>query len=138
MILTLFQGGLPSMETMGPLIIAISLILGDILLLRIGLAITKAQEKTNMKWVAASFGIQCGIIFFIGSPLILYGMIGRFEGSGGIIALVVIFSVFIDLNVINVIHKIGLKKSILIVILVVGPIIVAMVLLGTSLGGTIS
>ncbi len=134
MILTLFQG-LPSMETMGPLIIAISLILVDILLLRIGLAITKAQEKTNMKWVAASFGIQFGIIFFVASPLILYGMIGRFDGEGGMIMLVVLFSLFIDLNVINVIHKIGLKRSFVVVIFVVFPIIIAMIFLGQSLGG---
>ena len=123
------------MEIMGPFIIAISLILVDILLLKIGLAITKAQEKTNMKWVAGSFGIQFGIIFFVGSPLILYGMIGRFDGEGGMIILVVLFSVFIDLNVINVIHKIGIKRSIVVVIFVVVPIIIALIFLGQSLGG---
>ena len=123
------------MEIMGPFIIAISLILVDILLLKIGLAITKAQEKTNMKWVAGSFGIQFGIIFFIGSPLILYGMIGRFDGEGGMIILVVLFSVFIDLNVINVIHKIGIKRSIVVVIFVVVLIIIALIFLGQSLGG---
>ncbi len=123
------------MEIMGPFIIAISLILVDILLLKIALAITKAQEKTNMKWVAGSFGIQFGIIFFVGSPLILYGMIGRFDGEGGMIILVVLFSVFIDLNVINVIHKIGIKRSIVVVIFVVVPIIIALIFLGQSLGG---
>ena len=123
------------MGTMESLLFAISLILIDILLLKIGLAITKAQEKKNMKWVAGSFGIQFGIIFFIGSPLILYGMIGRFDGEGGMIILVVLFSVFIDLNVINVIHKIGIKRSIVVVIFVVCPIITAMIFLGQSLGG---
>ena len=105
------------METMGIYIIVAVLILGDILLLKIGLAITKAQERKNMKWVAGSFGIQFGIIFFISSPLILYGMIGRFEGNPGVIAPVLLFSVFIDLNVINIIHKIGLKRSIVVVFL---------------------
>ena len=131
----LFQASPPPMGTMESLLFAISLILIDILLLKIGLAITKAQEKKNMKWVAGSFGIQFGIIFFIGSPLILYGMIGRFDGEGGMIILVVLFSVFIDLNVINVIHKIGIKRSIVVVIFVVGPIITAMIFLGQSLGG---
>ena len=124
------------METMGPIILIIVLILGDILLLKIGLAITKAQEKKNMKWVAGSFGIQFGIIFFISSPLLLYGMIGKFQGNPGVIAPIVLFSVFIDLNVVNIIHKIGLKRSIVVVFLVVGPIITAMVLLGNILGGT--
>ncbi len=124
---------------MGIYIIVAVLILGDILLLKIGLAITKAQERKNMKWVAGSFGIQFGIILFISSPLLLYGMIGSFEeegNMGAIIAPVVLFSVFIDLNVINVIHKIGLKRSLVVVIFVVGPIIAAMVILGSGLGGS--
>ena len=131
------------MGTMGLIIFSVSLILVDILLLKIGLAITKAQEKTNMKWVAGSFGIQFGIIFFVASPLFLLGMMGRLGGEGeeggegGIIILVVLFSLFIDLNVINVIHKIGIKRSVVVVIFVVGPIITAMVFLGQSLGGTL-
>ena len=124
------------METMGPIILIIVLILGDILLLKIGLAITKAQEKKNMKWVAGSFGIQFGIIFFISSPLLLFVMIGKFQGDPGVIAPIVLFSVFIDLNVINVLHKIGLKRSLVVVIFVVGPIITAMYILGETLGGT--
>ena len=123
------------METLGPIIIIIVLFLGDIFLLKIGLTITKAQVKKNMKWVAGSFGIQLGIIFFIGSPLLLFGMIGKFQGDPGVILPVVIFSVFIDLNIINVLHKIGLKRSLVVVIFVVGPIITAMVLLGNTLGG---
>ena len=124
------------MGTMGLIIIVAVLILGDILLLKIGLAITKAQERKNMKWVAGSFGIQFGIIFFISTPLLLYSMIGEFQGEEGIIIPIVIFSVFIDLNVINVIHKIGLKRSLVVVIFVVGPIIAAMYILGSGLGGS--
>jgi len=58
---------LPSIEQMVPFIIAILLICGDILILKIGLTITKAEEKKNFKWVAGSFGIQFGLIFFITS-----------------------------------------------------------------------
>ena len=125
------------METIGPIILIVVLVLGDILLLKVGLAITKAQEKKNMKWVAGSFGIQFGIIFFISSPLLLYGMLGKFQGDPGVIAPIVLFSVFIDLNLVNVIHKIGLKRSLVVVFLIVGPIIVAMVILSQILGGTI-
>jgi len=124
------------METIGPIILIVVLVLGDILLLKVGLAITKAQEKKNMKWVAGSFGIQFGIIFFISSPLLLYGMLGKFEGNPGVIAPIVLFSVFIDLNLVNVIHKIGLKRSVVVVFLIIGPIIVAMVILSRILGGT--
>jgi len=132
----IFQGGMPSLAEMMPFIIAIVLIVVDILILKIGLVITKAEEKKSMKWVAGSFGIQFGMIFFISSPLILYAMMGRFQGDPAIIAPVVLFSVFIDLNLINVIHKIGLKRSLVVVIFVVGPIITAMVILGNTLGGT--
>ena len=131
-----FQFGIPTGEQMGLIISAAVLILFDILLLKIGLAITKAQVKKNMKWVAASWGIQLGVIFFIGSPLILYGMIGEFRGDPGIIMMVVFFSVFIDVNIINLIHRIGLKRSVVVMILVVGPIISAMVSLGSALGGS--
>jgi len=70
------------------------------------------------------------------SPLILFGMIGRFQGDPGIIMLVVFFAVFIDVNIINLIHRIGLKRSIVVMIFVVGPIITALVNIGQSLGGT--
>ncbi|MFX1364851.1 MAG: hypothetical protein ACFFCE_07380 [Promethearchaeota archaeon] len=126
------------MEPPGLIAIIIALILIDILLLKLTLIITNAQEKRKMKWVAGSFGIQFGIIFFIASPVILYGMIGKIEGEVIVIVIVLsIFSIFIDLNVINVIHKIGLKKSFVVVIFVAGPIIFAMYLIGQSLGGTI-
>ena len=131
----LFQ--MPDMQELGPIIGAVALILFDILLLKLALLITKAQEKKNMKWVAISFGIQFGVIFFISSPLILYGMVGQFQGDPRIIIPVVLFSVFIDLNVINLIHKIGLKRSFVVMFFVVGPIITAMVILGQTLGGTI-
>ncbi len=123
--------------SMGPIIPAIMLILFDILLLKIGLLITKAEVKKNLKWVVASFGIQFGVIFFIGSPLILYGMIGRFQGDPGIIMLVVFFAVFIDVNIINLIHRIGLKRSIVVMFFIVIPIVFAMVTIASSLGGSL-
>ena len=133
----LFQTGMPSLEEMMPIIIAISLIVGDIFILKIGLAITKAQEKTNFKWVAGSFGIQFGLIFFISMPMILGGWTGQFSAGPpppALIVLTVIFCAFIDLNVINIIHKIGMKRSLIIVIMVLGPLTYAMYLLGSNIG----
>ncbi|MFX1567664.1 MAG: hypothetical protein ACFFCV_04765 [Promethearchaeota archaeon] len=132
----LFQIGIPVGAQMGLIISAVLLILFDMLFLKIGLAITKAQVKKNLKWVAFSWVIQFGVIFFIGSPLILYGMIGRFQGDPGIIMLVIFFAVFIDVNIINLLHRVGLKRSVVVMIFVVGPIITAMINLGQSLGGT--
>jgi len=131
----LFQ--MPDMQELGPIIGAVALILFDILLLKLALLITKAQEKKNMKWVAASFGIQFGIIFFVLSPLILYAMMGRFHVNPRIVVIgiiVVIFALFIDLNVINVIHKIGLKRSFVVMIFVVAPIVTSVVFISRSLG----
>jgi len=106
------------------IIITLVLILGSILIFKIGLVVTKAQEKTNMKWVAASFGIQFGIILFISLPL---SMSSFEEGPPeGIIVLVIIFSAFIVTNVINVIHKIGLKRSFVLMLLILAPISFAM------------
>lgn len=136
-----FQPSLPRMTPTQLIVTTISLILIDILLLKLALIITNAQVKRNMKWVLGSFGIQFGIVVFIGSPLILYGMIGVFEGVQGmrgitIIAIVVIFAVFIDLNIINILHKIGLKRSLVVVIFVAAPIVIVLFLLGLFLGGT--
>lgn len=125
-----FQLGLPSGVELSLIITAASLIIFDMLLLKIGLAITKAQVKKNMKWVAGSWAIQFGVIFLISSPIFLYAMIGRFHGEESIIIPVVIFSLFIDTNIINLIHRVGIKRSIVVVLFVVGPLISAMYMLG--------
>jgi len=120
---------------MGSIIPAILLILFDMLFLKIGLAITKAEVKKNMKWVAISYGIQLGVIFFVCSPLILYGMIGALEINPGIMILVVFFSLFIDVNIINLIHRIGIKRSVVVVFFVVLPLVTAISIL-SSPGGS--
>ncbi|MFX1502008.1 MAG: hypothetical protein ACFFDH_13675 [Promethearchaeota archaeon] len=133
-----FESPFSKMDPSGQIGLTIGLIFIDILLLKLALIITNAQEKRNIKWVVGSFGIQFGIVFFISSPLILYGMIGAFQEGGEwrIIPLVIIFSVFIDLNVVNILHKIGLKRSLVVMIFVVVPIVLAMLLLGFFLGDT--
>ena len=128
---------LPSIGEMIPIIIAISLICGDIFVLKIGLAITKAQEKTNFKWVAGSFGIQFALIFFIGTPMFLSVATGTFsEGPPPLLLIIptILFSAFIDLNVVNVIHKVGMKRSLIITLLIMGPITAGMWLIGESIG----
>jgi hypothetical protein len=108
---------------------------GDILLLKLGLTITKAQKRTRMKWVAVSFLIQFGVILIISSPMILLGFAGVFDGGPGVIIPIIIFSIFIDLNVINVIHQVGLKRSLVVVLIIIVPIVFIMVSLGSVLSG---
>ncbi|UCD00918.1 MAG: hypothetical protein JSV23_08525 [Promethearchaeota archaeon] len=127
----------PSIDEMMPLIIAAIIIVADIFVLKIGLAITKAEDKTNFKWVAGSFGIQFGMIFFISLPMLLMGFMGAYSDGGpdpAIIALTLIFSAFIDLHIVNVLHKLGLKRSLIIVILIMGPLSWAMYLINSNLG----
>ena len=136
MLLNLLQMGGPiDEETLG-LIIMAAFAGGDILLLKLGLAITKAQKRTRIKWVAVSFLIQFGVIFFIGSPLFLLGIAGEFDGNPGIIIAVIMLCTFIDINVINVIHQIGLKRSLIVVLIIILPIVFIMVNMGSVLSGS--
>ncbi len=117
------------------------LLLVGVLIFAIALAITKAEVKTNAKWVFGSFFLQVSVIFFISVPLMLSGITGDLDNEGidrGLIAAVIIFSAFIDVNVINVIHKLGIKKSTVVVLLIIIPISGAMYLLGDNMDKLIS
>jgi hypothetical protein len=59
------------MDKFAPFIIAGVMIFGGIVILKIGLAITKAESKTNFKWVAGSYLIQYGVTLFVSSPMLL-------------------------------------------------------------------
>jgi len=132
MLLLVLQNGAPPMEDIIPIVIIVVSILGDILIFKIGLAISKAEIKKGLKWVAISFLIQFGAVFFISSPIMLMGIAGAMDGPPdvGLIVTIIIFSVFIDFNLINIIHKIGMKKSIVIGIIIFIPMFFAMYFLG--------
>ena len=124
-----------SMKELFPIIMMAAFAAGDILLLKLSLVITKAQKRTRIKWVAGSFLIQFGIIFIISSPLFLLGSMGVFQddGPGAIIIPIIILYAFIDLNVVNILHQIGLKRSLIIVVIVLIPIVFIMIGLGDVL-----
>ncbi len=131
--LMIFQDGTPSLGEYTPLFILAALLIGDIFLLKLFLIMTKADSKRNLKWVAISFGIQFGLIFFICLPLFLIGLTGGFDEHGpdpGIIIPFFVLSIFIDLNLINVIHKIGIKRSVIVAFFISAPIIASMFILG--------
>ncbi|MHA1885454.1 MAG: hypothetical protein ACXAAI_05310 [Promethearchaeota archaeon] len=129
----MYQMGLPSGLDIPSIIITVVLVIGGIILLKIGLSITKAQEKKDWKWVAGSFAIQFAVAFFIGSPLMILGISGDVEVDGGAIIPVVLVAAFIDFNFINVLHKVGMKRSLIIMILIIGPIVGALYLIGQLL-----
>ncbi len=97
--------------------------------------ITKAKIRTRMKWVAGSFLIQFATIFIISSPLFLLGAMGAFndDGPGGIIIIIILLSAFIDINIVNILHQIGLKRSFIIVVMILVPIVFIMINLGNLL-----
>ena len=132
MLFTFLQMGNISIGQLIPYIMMGAFAAGDILLLKLALVITKAQKKTRMKWVAGSFLIQFGIIFIISSPLFLLSFLGEFKGDFDVILPIIILSVFIDLNVINVLHQVGLKRSFGILAITIVPIIMVMIILGNT------
>jgi hypothetical protein len=135
MLFTFLQTGTISMEELFPIIFIVAVAVGDILLLKLGLVITKAKIRTRIKWVAGSFAIQFAIIFIISSPLFLLGAMGAFndDGPGGIIIIIILLSAFIDINIVNILHQIGLKRSFIIVVMILVPIVFIMINLGNML-----
>ena len=86
----------------------------SVLFLKLGLKFVKAERRRTFKWTAISFFLQVLVIFMMGSPFILLGFANALSDKGppmGIIILMVVIAVFIDMNVINVIHRTGLLKS---------------------------
>ena len=133
MLLANLQMASSSMDFLPPIIIMVAFAAGDILLLKLGLAVTKSQKRTRMKWVAGSFLIQFGVVFIISSPLFLLGIMGAYHGEPQGLVPIIILSIFIDFNVINILHQIGLKRSLVVVLLTFAPIMIIMVIFGSSM-----
>jgi hypothetical protein len=116
--------------------IIVGMVIFETIILKIGLSVSKAEVRKDFKWVFASFGIQIGLFLFIGSPIYLMLFAGAFQDGPPplsiIIPLVIAFSVA-DVNVINVLHEIGIGKSIIVFILVGIPLIF-FVILGSAFG----
>ncbi len=103
------------------------LIIIDIFILKIALKITHAPERTSFKWVILSLFTQIGVLIFIASPLILMGISGAFQDHGpdpGLVLTFVILALFINLNVLNVFHRLGFKKALIVFAMVITPFII--------------
>ncbi|MFX1448823.1 MAG: hypothetical protein ACFFCG_11930 [Promethearchaeota archaeon] len=133
MLLALHQMGTINIDDLIPLILIAAFVVGDILLLKLGLVATKAQKRNKMKWVTGSFLIQFGTVFVISSPLFLLGIMGAYHGEPEGMVPIIILSIFIDLNVINILHQIGLKRSFLVVVFTFIPLMLIMVIFGMNI-----
>jgi len=141
----LYQPSLPDIEDIIPFIIAALLVIGGIIIFKLGLVVTKAESKTDFKWVAGSFLIQYGVTLFISAPMLLDMVLALMIGTSndyrgpepGSIALVVIFSSFIVVNLINMLHKPGIIRSIIIALLILGPIIGSNYIIFSNLGNVL-
>ena len=116
MIFMFFQFDTPEMGIGLYITIIFAFIIG-LIMLKIGLVITKAEARTAFKWLIGSFGIQVGMFFFVASPLILMGVSGAFGEHGPEIILIIIFlivALFMDIHILNVLHRVGLKRALLV------------------------
>ena len=131
MILTLFQNGENGENGLSfgleIFVIIIIAFIVALILLKVGLVITKAEARTGFRWLLASFGIQVGMFFFVGSPMILLGISGAFGEQGPEVIFIIIFLVlalFIDLHVLNIVHQLGLKRALLVFGLMAIPFLI--------------
>jgi hypothetical protein len=128
MLLNIFQ--VPGGSSTG-VIITYSIVAGVsflfmILFFKLGLATVKSKTKKGFKWLAISIIMQLFIVALLASPFILIGFAGGFdykEPSPGLIIFAIILAIFLDLNIINVLHKTGLKRAILCFFLMLVPLV---------------
>ena len=101
------------------------LIIVEIIALKVGLIVVQAEDRRGIKWVAISVLIQMGVILFIGLPIILILLIGGSEGQyTAIVVVIIIFALFIDFNIVNVIHRLGMKRAFIVFIFFLIPFII--------------
>lgn len=138
MFFMLFQMTSFSLDDYIPIIIMGCLLVLDIFILKISLAISKAEVRKSMKWVTVSSFIQFGVIFFISSPMMLLGIyIWHGPPKPEVLVPTILISFFIDINIMNIFHRIGIKKSVVIGIFLIAPITVALFFLGSGLANLI-
>lgn len=102
-----------------------------LVLLKLGLIVTKAEVRTGFKWVLISFGTQVGIFFFAGGPLMLLGFAGEMEGGPPVVLIIIfiLLALFIGVNILNVMHQLGMKRALIVFAMMLIPFLVVDVIL---------
>lgn len=128
MLLNIFQinGGSSTGAIITYSIVAGATFLFMILFFKLGLATVKSKTRKGFKLLAISILIQLFMIALLASPFILMGFAGEFEMEGPspvLIIFAIVLAIFLDLNIINILHKTGLKKAILCFFLMIIPLV---------------
>ena len=98
-------------------------------ILKIGLKFAHSEVMNGWKGVVGSASLQAGAVFFIMFPIFLDSFLGEMqEGGPDIPTLLGLMSLglLVDLNLINVLHRIGIKRAIIIFIVEIIPVIIIM------------
>jgi len=114
-------------------VVGVSSLLLSMVMFFLGLKITRADSKANFKWVLISFPIQLVIIFIIMLPMILMGMAGAFNDTDPPISAIIftlVIAIFISINSINIFHRTGIAKALLVFFLMLIPLIIGGVIIG--------
>ncbi|MEJ2277797.1 MAG: hypothetical protein P8Y70_08640 [Candidatus Lokiarchaeota archaeon] len=104
-------------------------------MLKIGLSISKAETRKNFVWVLGSFGIQIGLFIFISSPVILMSFAGVYQTGPPVFPLIIVILIFVivDVNAINILHKVGIGKSIVVLICLTIPLLFFILMVTTRI-----
>jgi hypothetical protein len=123
-------------------------LVAEIVVVKIALKLAKAQERKGFKWVILSVFIQIGFFAFVAMPFLFFGMMGLFSGSsngngGGIstgalmsmLMPLLLFAMILDIGIINILHKIGPRRSLGVFIMMVIPMVILGAYIGTMMSG---
>ena len=125
-------GSLESLLFTLPILFVIAFVM-----LKVGLVVAKTEVRAGFKWVIASYGIQVGLTFFISLPLFFIGISGGFGDAGPdmpLIILTIFMSCFIGVNILNVLHRLGMKRALLIFVLIFIPLVLSVALIFNVIG----
>ncbi|MHA1294495.1 MAG: hypothetical protein ACTSQJ_17790 [Promethearchaeota archaeon] len=99
--------------------------------LYIGLRIAKAEQNKAIQWCLLSMGALIAVGFFLSIPFILLGFSGAFSDGpppGWMIAISIIVLIFVEMNVLNAMHKIGLFRAFIVLIFLSLPVFLSFLL----------
>ncbi|MHA1439760.1 MAG: hypothetical protein ACTSPD_19605 [Promethearchaeota archaeon] len=99
--------------------------------LYIGLRIAKAEQNKAIQWCLLSMGALIAVGFFLSIPFILLGFSGAFRDGpppGWMLAISIIVLIFVEMNVLNAMHKIGLFRAFIVLIFLSLPVFLSFLL----------
>ncbi len=120
---------------LSPLFVLIPLYLITVIIVfKIGLLIVKARERKSIYFVIISVFAQIGTIFLLFIPILLFGVAENWNMSyAPQLTLFIILALFIDFNLINILHKLGLQRTAVVFLFFVIPTLIFGILIGNTI-----